>query len=293
MVYLLLSIACSTAIVLLFKAFNHFQIQNLPAITVNYAVCVLCAWLTLGAFPLATNITEQVWFPYAMVLGFVFITGFNLGASTVRIFSVTIGAVMQKMSLVITVIYTTVAFAEPVTLVKVLGILAAAAAIILINLPVKKDQKNHVPRPWYLYLIPVGTLITSALMEILLFRVERITGQNADLSFLATLFSLACMLGVITLAAGFFFSRQHNLVRGKDILAGIILGVINFGSIYFLLKVIGIGWDGSVVFPVNNVAIIACAAPLAVWIFREKLSTNNKIGLLLAVVAIALIALSA
>jgi multidrug transporter EmrE-like cation transporter len=47
-----------------------------------------------------------------------------------------------------------------------------------------------------------------------------------------------------------------------------------------------------VVFPVNNVAIIALSAAFAVWFFRERLNSANWWGLALAVAAIGLIALT-
>jgi len=302
MVYLILSILCSTAIVLIFRMFSRYDINNLPAITANYLVCVLCAWATLGSFPFRPDSVHEVWFPYALVLGGVLIGGFTLIAATVRTFSVTVGAVMQKMSLVITVVYTILAYGESVSALKVTGILAACGAIVLINIPTTNASTGESKRrkQWYLFLLPIGAWILNAVLEILLFRVERLTGENADLGFLGTFFLTAGVLGSILMVLfaiwnrsdAFVAFRQKTTVRGRDLLAGAILGVVNFGSLYFLLKVIGLGWEGSVVFPVNNVAIIALSAAFAVWFFRERLNRANWWGLALAVAAIGLIALT-
>jgi multidrug transporter EmrE-like cation transporter len=59
-----------------------------------------------------------------------------------------------------------------------------------------------------------------------------------------------------------------------------------------LLKVIGVGWEGSVVFPINNVSIIVLSTLIAILFFKEKLQKINSLGLAFALVAIALIALS-
>jgi len=295
MVFLILSILCSTAIVLIFRLFSRYGINSLPAITVNYLICVLCAWGALGRFPITADSPQQVWFPYAITLGFVLIIGFNLIAATVRTFNVTVGAVMQKMSLVLTVLYTILFYDERVNAWKILGILSALAAIILINWPrASKAEQQQTPRLWYLYLIPLLAWIMSAAMEILLFRVERLTGQNADLSFLAFLFGTAFLLGTSRLLfAGLpFGKKQYSPFTGRDLIGGVILGVVNFGSIYFLLRTIGIGWEGSVVFPINNVSIITLAALTAYLVFNEKLGKINIFGLALALAAITLIALS-
>lgn len=294
MIFLVLSIVCSTAIVLIFRQFPHYRVNAFPAITFNYLVCALCAWAVLGRFPITADSPEQLWFPYAIALGFVLIIGFNLIAATVRTFNVTVGAVMQKMSLVLTVLYTILFYDEEVNSWKILGILSALAAIILINWPQNRAQEQRVPRLWYLYLIPFLAWILSAAMEILLFRVERLTGQNADLGFLAFLFSTAFVLGSIRLLISWlpFGKKPAEEISWRDFGAGIVLGVVNFGSIYFLLKIIGIGWEGSVVFPINNVSIIALAALAAYLFFKEKLGKINILGLALALAAITLIALS-
>ncbi|HKK75757.1 MAG TPA: EamA family transporter [Saprospiraceae bacterium] len=290
MTFLLLSILCSTAIVLLFKSLGVWQIKVFPTICLNYLVCVLCAWAVEGAFPLQVSDIDQPWFPYALFLGVVFITGFNITAMTVQFFSVTVAAVMQKMSLVLTVIYTILFFDERVNTLKIIGISLAILAILFINFPNRKKDGLIRPRKWYLYLFPAYTLLSSALIEIIFFRIEKMTSNGADLGFIALIFGIAGIIGNIILLFG-LLSRKI-VFGGKEILAGAFLGVINFGSIYFLLKTIGIGWEGSVIFPVNNVSIISLSTIIAIFVFRERLRKINAIGLLAALLSIVLIALS-
>ena len=64
----------------------------------------------------------------------------------------------------------------------------------------------------------------------------------------------------------------------------------NFGSIYFLLAMLGVGWERSVVFPINNVAVILFSVFVALLFFKEKLSKLNWFGIILAIAAIVLIA---
>ena len=69
------------------------------------------------------------------------------------------------------------------------------------------------------------------------------------------------------------------------------MGVPNFFSIYYILKAISEGWEGSEFFPYNNISIIALSAVIAYLFFKEKLSVANIVGVLLAIVAIGLIAM--
>ena len=116
------------------------------------------------------------------------------------------------------------------------------------------------------------------------------TGDGANLGFVALIFGIAGILGNVVLLGGLLIGKIR--FSYKEIVVGIILGVVNFGSIYFLMETIGQKWDGSVVFPINNVSIIVLSTLLALWIFKEKFSKINTLGLICALVAIGLIAVA-
>lgn len=291
MIYLLLSILSSTAIVLIFKWFKQWGIDTFQAIVFNYWVCVLCGWIALGHFPVEQEFWKAFWFPYALFLGVVFISGFNIVAQTVQKFNVTLATVMQKMSMLMTVIFALLVYGETLNVFKGLGILAAAIAIIMVNVsPSGKLFVWKVERRVWL-LLPIFTLLTSAIIEIVFLHLEKQTGQSGDLQFVSFLFGTAGLLGTFPLLVS-LLNRKRQLSL-KNIGAGVLLGVPNFCSIYFLLKSLGIGWDGSIIFPVNNVAIIALSSLLAWLIFKERLSRVNNWGVIIAILAIILITLGA
>jgi uncharacterized membrane protein len=68
--------------------------------------------------------------------------------------------------------------------------------------------------------------------------------------------------------------------------------VLNFFSLYFLVYALHHGWDGSVLFPVNNMGVLLLAALTGVLIFKEDLTLNKIIGFVLATGAIVLLAFS-
>lgn len=291
MIYLILSILCSTILGFVFKGFERYGVNNLQAIVVNYFVCVICASLYLGEFAIKNNFWEEAWFPFAFFLGFIFISGFNSAALTVQKFGVTINAIMMKMSIVLSVSCALCFYNESINWLKVLGILSAFVAIVLSNLPNKNNPifKTKIPLSWWL--LPFYTWLSSAIIEIVLHYVEtHIGGDSSDLSFVAFLFGTAGIIGSIILVVQYFLGKQT--FESKNILGGIILGIPNFGSIYFLMKALGIGWEGSVVFPINNVAIIILSSIFAYLLLNEKLSKWNTLGLGMAVISIVFIAMA-
>ena len=88
-------------------------------------------------------------------------------------------------------------------------------------------------------------------------------------------------------------SRIHGtgfMPGGRTWAAGVSLGAINFGSLYFLLETYDkVGIDRSAVMPVNNLAIILLSSGLSVAFLQEKLVSRNYLGLLLGASAIALL----
>jgi uncharacterized membrane protein len=81
--------------------------------------------------------------------------------------------------------------------------------------------------------------------------------------------------------------EKTNHFTPKTILAGIMLGIPNYFSIYMLFKALSVkSWEDSFVFPVNNIGIVILSTVFAVVIFKEKLNKLNLIGLALAVISI-------
>ncbi|MEZ5014239.1 MAG: hypothetical protein R2794_08100 [Chitinophagales bacterium] len=64
-------------------------------------------------------------------------------------------------------------------------------------------------------------------------------------------------------------------------------------TMYFLMAALNKPrWDSSTLFPVNNIAIVIGSCLTAAFLFREKLSGLNILGIILAVTSILLIMFS-
>jgi uncharacterized membrane protein len=69
------------------------------------------------------------------------------------------------------------------------------------------------------------------------------------------------------------------------------MGVPNYFSMFFLLKTLEV-YQGSFIFPVNNIAIVASTALAARLFYAEHLNRQMMIGLGLAILSICLIGFS-
>ncbi|NND09509.1 MAG: EamA family transporter [Saprospiraceae bacterium] len=289
MVFILLSIIFNTIIGLVFRYFGQFNVQNLPAIVVNYAVCGTIAAFAGGQFPWDLHAQAPPWLPFTLVLGTMFTFGFWVLSYTVQYHGVGTTSVFQKISLVITAVFAILYFNESLTVGKWIGIPLAVLAIVLIQ---QKSNKRVVNgKMGWLLLLPFLTFLFNGIIDTALFYVEQIQlASTADYFFISTVFYTAGSFGGLILIYQIAFRKLR--VQLKDVLGGIALGIPNFFSIYFFLRALGAGIGGSVVVPVNNVGIILLSAVLGTFIFSERFNRYNKIGILAALLSIVLISLN-
>lgn len=282
MFYIIASIICSVLLGLIFKFFPSYSINTLQAVVFNYATCVLVAWLSIGKFPINAETIQLNGFEACMLVGIFYITGFVAIGLSVQRLGIATTSVLQKMSMIAPILVAIFFFHESASSLKIVGILAAIFSIFLITH--QSNQKNSRALP----LIGWATLLLSMLADLGIFWINRIAPDASnDPRLIATLFGTAGLLGFITVLV--LVIQGKTKIELKNVLAGVVLGVPNYGSIYFLMSGLQTGMGGSVVFPLTNVGVILLSSALAFLVFKEHLSLKNKLGILLAMLAILLI----
>jgi uncharacterized membrane protein len=284
MFYLFSSLFFSVCIFFAFKYFNKSGISILPAITVNYLAACTLGYFSTGKTTTVNIILHQPWLLMAVFTGLAFILTFLAFAVSIQKVGVAMTVVSSKMSIVLSVAVGIILLAEPMSLVLILGILTALVAFYLTNIGLSEGHVNKK----YLYLpalIFFGTGANDSLMKL---SGVYYAGRD-EIQFLTATFFTAFIIGFVYLVHQVF--RNSLKVTWKDILAGVFLSVINWYSTYFFIKGLYI-LPISVFVPVFNASLVLIAAISGYFFFGEKLSKVNRIGIVLAVLAIAAIALS-
>lgn len=265
----------------MFRLLPKFEVRNLQAIIINYFTCFTLGSILIGEIPLNREVLQQSWFPFALFLSLTFIIFFNVNAITIQKVGMIITSIFQKLSLVFPVLTGLLFFAESASTMKIIAIPLTVLAIVMSNFPDKKNEIafNAIKKYWYL---PLLVFMGSGLIEILLFYVQK-SGKvgDAGLNFTSLLFVMAGTWGAI-----FLIIKRKLSFTLKEIIAGICIGIPNFFSIYLIIKGLDLGWDGSVLFPINNVGTIFFTAIIGILIFKEKLTRINYVGLILAIIAV-------
>lgn len=287
MMYLLLTVLLNTFLFALFKLFPRWGINGWQAIVSNYVVCVLTGSVLIKKVPFSVASTQQGWFPWSLLMGAMFISLFNLIAWRTREDGMTTTTVANKLSLVIPVAFSFVLYGESISLLKVLGIAVAFPAVYLST---RAEGIVKKPRSWA---YPLLLFVGSGLLDTLVKYVEHHYLNNAEQQALYTIhvFATAALLGVLSMGYNMLFRGMRLSTR--SLWAGVILGIPNYFSIFFLIKLLHSGFlQSSAAIPVNNIGIVLFSALVAMLLFREKPTAARLVGLLLSVLAILLIALA-
>lgn len=245
----------------------------------------------MGKPAVTPEVLDKPWLTAAIIIGLTFVVTFNLFAQTVQRFGVVAGSIFQKMSLIAPTIAAIIYYGDSASFIKILGIILAITSIFVISLSKADRSKNPEKINPILWLFPIFTFIGSCMVDGGLFYVNQSgLASSLDIDFIATLFFFAGCFGVLFVIFDYF--KNGTIFRLKDVVAGFALGIPNFFSIYFLLKVLSSGLEGSVVFPINNVSILALTALLGLIFFEEKFNLQKILGFGMAIAAIVLIAIA-
>ena len=288
-IYLLLAIVLTSSLILLFRAFERFNVEIPHAIVVNYFVAASMGYINYEGTISPSALISQPGAWAAITLGLLFISIFNMIAITTKKMGVSVASVANKMSVIIPVAAAIYMYNEDVTTVKIIGIILALLAVYFTSVKKGDDASDKPSAISYLFL-PIIVFIGSGFIDLLInySQKEYLAGKAPDL-FLSSAFTVAGTAGfVIVLYHAFVLKKKFAL---KSIIAGITLGIPNYLSIYFLVKTLETSsLESSVIFPIVNIGIVLFSVICARLFFKEILSKVNVLGIALSLIAIAMVA---
>lgn len=284
MIYLVLNIISSTAIVILFKFFERLKISTFRAIVINYIVAATVGIVLNRSSISYTSIYNQTWFYLAVIIGILFIVMFNVIARTAQKNGIAVASVAGKMSVIIPISFSIVYYNEALGLQKVFGIILALSAVVLIIIP-RRNMRFNLQYIYWPVLLFTGSGIVDSMVK---FAQAEYLSDDVISIFSALLFAIAGVTGIITMLVK--NDSLLQLANLKVLAGGTLLGICNFGSIYFLVLALNrSGMDSSIVFGINNVGVLLFSVCGGMIFFRERLSLINWTGFMLAIIAIIIL----
>lgn len=279
MIFLILSILCSSAIFVVFKLFTRYKVHNLSAVVFNYFTA-----FTLGFaqyhFSNYDHAIDFSFLPKALILGVLFITLFLMMVMSTQKNGAGTTSAVVKMSIVIPVISGIWIYNEVFSWVHAAGLLLALFSIYLL---VSGGKDTRTKWNVILFILFIGSGILDTLLK---FAEQYWIKPNPVELFSAFIFLSAGFIGTLYLV----YTKAIKQLKWKDVAFGIALGIPNYGSIYFLIKALELSdLPSARLFPINNIGVVLLSLALGIVFFKERLTAIRWIAIAGSVVSIILI----
>ena len=276
LLYLLASVGFSVTVAVLLKLARRYGIDVRQAIAANYAVTAALSWLMLHPSGAQLESASQAW-GLLLALGVLLPSGFMAMAQSVRHAGIVRSDAAQRLSLFLPLLAAFLVFGESITLRKA-GAIALAFTALFCVLRRREPARHASGNAW---LWPLGVWVAYGVVDILFKQVAK-----AGAAFSGALLIAFSLAGIVM--AGYLLARRIDW-QARHLLAGVVLGVANFGNIVTYIRAHQALPDNpALVFSAMNMGVIALGTVVGALAFREPLSRVNLLGLALAVAAILL-----
>lgn len=277
---LILSISCSVAVSILLKIARSRNIQVDQAIAFNYVMAGSLCWMLLGPKP-ATLLNNSDPWPLLIALGLLLPSVFLIMAKAVQQAGIVLSDVAQRLSLLLPLIAAFTIFGEPASSGKLtgIGIALVALAALLWRPGNRNSQAPSAHGGLMTVLVLMGVWFGYGTIDILFKQMAK-TGS----AFPTTLLGAFVMAGIVSFA---YLLLRRTAWNSRSIVAGLALGLLNFGNIYFYVRAHQVYSENpTLVFSAMNIGVISLGTLVGAGFFRERINWINAAGVALAILAI-------
>lgn len=281
MLFLILSILCSVTVGVLLKIAGGHTSRTIQIIAFNYVFALILCYFAfqpnLGAID-----SSAPWGIYVSI-GFLLPSIFLLLAASIKYMGIVKTDTAQRLSLFIPILAAWFLFKEDFNILKICAFLVAFPALVLLLAKPSDNTENK-------WVYPATVLLGFGIIDILFKQIAVYTDLPYTTS-LFVIFGIALLLTMVAFVYEVAFKKVK--INGKNIFFGGLVGIFNFGNILFYLKAHqAFAKNPSTVFAGMNMGVIIIGSLIGLFVFKEKLSKINFMGLFFALVAVILIVVS-
>ncbi len=276
MIFLVLAVLSSVLVSLIMRISEKHIHNNISMLAANYLMCTVLAMFftgTMEIFPQSEGLTFCL--GLGAVSGAFYLGSFMLLQWNISQNGVVLSSMFMKLGVIVPTVMSMVFFSEVPQGTQVIGIIAALAAILLINLEKGQGKAASGTSLILLLLIGGGTDAMSKVFEVL--------GQ-AELKnhFLMYTFAVALALCIAACVT------QRQKVTLIELGFGLLLGIPNYFSARFLLLSLT-SVPAVIAYPSYSVMTIVILALAGMALFHERLSKKHSAAMVIILGALILL----
>lgn len=282
MLYLVLAIVAASSYSILFKLFACREIDSLQAIAFNYLTATLLGVvLSVGNFSDGLLLGGREWL-MSVAMGVMFMFAFVLMARSTARVGVSVTTVAARVALVIPVVCSYLFLpggSEP----RWAAIGVILIALVMVIWQRGEERKGGVLKSGAVdLLLPVGVFVLFGLNNFFVnWSQSGLQGEGAASQLSAAIFLSATLASTLY----YFYVTERPKFSVKALGGGVLLGVSNFFTTYCMILALRV-LPSALFFPVYHIGIVALVTTLGVWLFGERLSKVQIVGLAVAAAGI-------
>jgi drug/metabolite transporter (DMT)-like permease len=281
MLFLILSVICSVSVGAIFKIARRFKVSSQQIVAYNYVFALALCYFFFSPDLTVLDVSSpwEIFIPLGVLLPVVFL----FLATSIKHMGIVKTDAAQRLSLIVSILGAWLLFGEQFSGLKLTALLFGFPAIVLILDKPTENKENK-------WIYPALVLLGFGVID-LLFKQIALTSSLPFTTSLFVIFSISLLIML-------FFNGYELLLRKvkmdlKSIIFGGLVGFLNFGNILFYLKAHqAFAKSPSTVFAGMNMGVIVIGSLVGIFIFKEKVTKLNLIGLFLALFAIVFIVVS-
>lgn len=280
MIFLILTIICSTSLALILKYGSVKKTNIFLMINGNYLTASIIALGFIfyqGGFHFSLNAIL-----FSMFLGILFAETFVIYSKAISFAGTALATVSARLSIIIPVLFSIILFGEKPNIKMIAGFILVLITLYLFYLSLRNHSSvaNSGKKYFYLFLLLVGIGVVDFSMKIFEHNFDKVEKGT----FVFLIFFFAFIYTLLRILTGKIrFDKQTYLI-------GLGLGFPNVLTIHFLLAALS-ALPAIVVFPIQNIGVIVLTAIAAYIFWKEKINLYGKIALAVGIAAILLLKL--
>lgn len=251
--------------------------NDMALFAVNYVVCFIMAKFFMGDKELIVQ-TEGIRFALVagVIAGALYLINFILLQNSMKYNGVVLSSTFMKLGVLVPTLMAITVFGEKPSLVQCIGFVIAIISIVMIHF--EKDAAETSGHKLLLIVLLLAAGITDSMANVY----DKVGNPELKDHYLFYVFVAAFLI-----AAVLSFIRKEKICV-QDIVWGILVGIPNYLSARFLLLSLG-SVPAVITYPVYSVGSIIIITTAGVLLFKEKLSKQKIVALLLVIVALVLL----
>ncbi len=275
MINLFLTILCSSSLAIILKVNSNHKGDTILLLAGNYFSASIISLILFLSDSNSTSPLEII--PLGIFLSLLFVGSIFAFSKSVNLSGAALATVSSRLSVFVPIILSILIYNELPDVYQIIGLLLTALTILLFYFAINNSSKDRKENNKFIYLLLILFGIGAADFFMKVFQEN--WGSSDKTWFLFWIFFFSFVITV------YITIRKKKNINYKTILMGIVMGIPNIFSSYFLIEALK-SFPAVFVFPFVNISIIIFTSLVVKIFWNEFWNKYSRLALISGIISI-------